>query len=73
MFAGSRLLLPVLHELCYSKITQLLPKMTAGDDVEAFLQIFENTATQEGWESDDWAWLLAPLLTVIPPRVICFC
>ncbi len=45
------------------KITQLLPKMTADDDVEAFLQMFENTATQEGWESDDWARLLAPLLT----------
>ncbi len=45
------------------KITQLLPKMTADDDVEAFLQMFENTATQEGWESSDWAWLLAPLLT----------
>ncbi len=37
--------------------------MTADDDVEAFLQMFENTATQEGWESDDWARLLAPLLT----------
>ncbi len=41
------------------KVTQLLPKMTADDDVEAFLQMFKNTATQEGWESDDWARLLA--------------
>ncbi len=45
------------------QVTQLLPKMMAHDDVEAFLQMFENTATQEGWESEDWARLLAPLLT----------
>ncbi len=42
---------------------QLLPKMTSHDDVEAFLQMFENTATREGWEREDWARLLAPLLT----------
>ncbi len=43
--------------------TQLLPKMTAHDDVEAYLQMFENTATTEGWDPDDWARALAPLLT----------
>ncbi len=43
--------------------TQLLPKMTAHDDVEAYLQMFENTATTEGWDPDDWACALAPLLT----------
>uniref|UniRef100_A0A8C2AXE9 SCAN box domain-containing protein n=1 Tax=Cyprinus carpio TaxID=7962 RepID=A0A8C2AXE9_CYPCA len=37
--------------------------MIADDDVEAFLQMFETTATQESWESDDWARLVAPLLT----------
>ncbi len=37
--------------------------MMAHDDVEAFLQMFENTAVREGWESEGWAWLLAPLLT----------
>uniref|UniRef100_A0A8C2FBQ8 SCAN box domain-containing protein n=1 Tax=Cyprinus carpio TaxID=7962 RepID=A0A8C2FBQ8_CYPCA len=37
--------------------------MTADDDVEAFLQMFETTATQEGWDSDDWVQLVAPLLT----------
>lgn len=45
------------------QVRQLLLKMTAHDDVEAFPQMFENTATQEGWESKDWARLLAPLLT----------
>lgn len=34
----------------------------AHDDVEAFLQMFVNTATQEGWEREDWARLLASLL-----------
>ncbi len=42
---------------------QLLPKMTAHDDVEDFLQIFENTAICECWEREDWARLLVPLLT----------
>ncbi len=37
--------------------------MTAHDDVEAYLQMFENTATTEGWDPDDWARALAPLLT----------
>ncbi|KAL1258013.1 hypothetical protein QQF64_011257 [Cirrhinus molitorella] len=43
--------------------TQLLPKMSANDDVESFLQMFENVATREGWSQDEWAQLLAPLLT----------
>nr|XP_040028806.1 uncharacterized protein LOC120817079 [Gasterosteus aculeatus aculeatus] len=45
------------------KVTQLLPKLTADDYVESFLQMFENTATQEGWDPGDWARLVAPLLT----------
>ncbi|KAL0148266.1 hypothetical protein M9458_056412, partial [Cirrhinus mrigala] len=56
--------------------TQLLSKMTAFDDVEAFLQLFETTAVREGWAEDDWASALAPLLTgevqrtyfTLPPR-----
>ncbi|KAI7812640.1 hypothetical protein IRJ41_006229 [Triplophysa rosa] len=44
-------------------VTQLLPKMTAHDDVESFLQMFETTAVREGWERDECAQLLAPLLT----------
>ncbi len=46
-----------------AQATKLIPKMTPHDDVEAFLQVFENTATMEGWPQGDWAWALAPLLT----------
>ncbi len=42
---------------------KLLPKMTPHDDMEAYLQMFETTATSEGWHPDDWARALAPLLT----------
>lgn len=41
----------------------LLPKMTAHDDAEMFLQMFENVTTREGWEHQDWARPHAPLLT----------
>ncbi|XP_067308271.1 uncharacterized protein [Pseudorasbora parva] len=37
--------------------------MTPHNDVEAFLQVFETTATMEGWPEGDWARALAPLLT----------
>lgn len=46
-----------------AQATRLLPKMTADDDVEAFLQVFENTAHREGWPENEWARALAPLLT----------
>ncbi len=46
-----------------AQAARLLPKMTPHDDVEAFLQMFENTATMEGWLPADWARALAPLLT----------
>ncbi|KAI2662301.1 Retrovirus-related Pol polyprotein from transposon 17.6 [Labeo rohita] len=46
-----------------AQATRLLPKMTAHDDVEAFLRVFENTATREGWAAEEWALALAPLLT----------
>ncbi|XP_058623918.1 uncharacterized protein LOC131534852 [Onychostoma macrolepis] len=42
---------------------RLPPKMTPHDDVEAYLQTFETTATLEGWPPVDWARALAPLLT----------
>ncbi len=42
---------------------KLLPKMTPHNDVEAYLQMFETTATSKGWHPDDWARALAPLLT----------
>ncbi|KAI2645879.1 Retrovirus-related Pol polyprotein from transposon 17.6 [Labeo rohita] len=51
-----------------AQATRLLPKMTAGDDVEAFLQVFENTARREGWPDDEWARALAPLLTAEAQR-----
>ncbi|KAL1276202.1 hypothetical protein QQF64_035825 [Cirrhinus molitorella] len=41
---------------------KLLPKLMPYDDVEAFLQMFETTATTEGWERDEWARVLAQLL-----------
>ncbi len=47
----------------WAQAMKLLPKMTPHDEVEAFLQVFENTATTEGWPQGDWAWALAPLLT----------
>ncbi|KAL0176818.1 hypothetical protein M9458_029148, partial [Cirrhinus mrigala] len=46
-----------------AQATRLLPKMTAYNDVEAFLQVFESTATREGWAAEEWALALAPLLT----------
>ncbi|KAL0162281.1 hypothetical protein M9458_041677, partial [Cirrhinus mrigala] len=46
-----------------AQATRLLPKMTADDDVEAFLQVFENTAHRELWPEEEWARALAPLLT----------
>lgn len=46
-----------------AQAARLLPKMTADDDVEAFLQVFESTAQREVWPQEDWAHALAPLLT----------
>ncbi len=46
--------------------TQLLPKMSAHDDVESYLMMFEAIATQEGWPREEWARVLAPLLTGEP-------
>ncbi|KAK0146219.1 hypothetical protein N1851_014481 [Merluccius polli] len=40
-----------------------LNKMTADDDVEAFLEVFERAARHEGRPPEDWARVLAPLLT----------
>ncbi|KAL0184751.1 hypothetical protein M9458_020447, partial [Cirrhinus mrigala] len=50
------------------RAAQLLPKMSASDDIEAFLQMFESTAAAEDWDPDDWARALAPLLTGEPQR-----
>lgn len=37
--------------------------MTGADDIEAFLLMFERTASQEEWTRDEWAGILAPFLT----------
>ncbi|KAL0200310.1 hypothetical protein M9458_003497, partial [Cirrhinus mrigala] len=57
--AAQRTPLPDLQ----SRATQLLPKMTAHDDVESYLLMFETTARRERWARDERARLLAPLLS----------
>lgn len=53
---------PLLLDPCV-QAARILPKLTPHDDIESYLQMFKNTATTEGWQQDDWAWVLAPLLT----------
>ncbi len=48
--------------------TQLLPKMTAHDDAENYLQMFESIAAREGRPQEAWARALAPLLTGEPQQ-----
>ena len=40
----------------------VLSKQTPEDDVEAFLELFERTATREQWPAADWGGILAPYL-----------
>ena len=40
-----------------------LQKMTPGDDIEAFLQVFKLAAEASGWPQEQWALRLLPLLT----------
>ncbi len=47
---------------------QLLPKMTVHDDIEHYLRMFETIASREGWPREDWARILAPLLTGEPQQ-----
>ncbi|MGL5295076.1 MAG: hypothetical protein ACRC9V_15200, partial [Aeromonas sp.] len=42
---------------------QLLTKLTAQDDIEAYLHTFEVVATREVWNKSEWARILAPFLT----------
>ncbi|KAL1270491.1 hypothetical protein QQF64_029507 [Cirrhinus molitorella] len=51
-----------------AQAAQLLPKMTVHDDAETYLQMFETLAVREGWPREDWARVLAPLLTGEPQR-----
>ncbi|XP_028666127.1 uncharacterized protein LOC114658193 [Erpetoichthys calabaricus] len=43
--------------------SHLLQKMTAGEDFEAYLQTFEQIATQSGWPRSQWSKILGPFLT----------
>ncbi|KAI2646018.1 Retrovirus-related Pol polyprotein [Labeo rohita] len=45
------------------KVTQLMQKLTSHDDVELYLQMFETIAVRKGWDKEEWARLLGPLLT----------
>ncbi len=56
-----------------AQAAQLLPKMTAHDDAENYLRMFEAIALREDWPREDWprvewARILAPLLTGEPQR-----
>lgn len=39
------------------------PKMMGDNDVKAYCTMFEPTAEHKDWDPQDWAWLLAPVLT----------
>uniref|UniRef100_A0A8C5W6C2 CCHC-type domain-containing protein n=1 Tax=Leptobrachium leishanense TaxID=445787 RepID=A0A8C5W6C2_9ANUR len=50
------------------RVQAALQKMTAEDDVETFLKVFERLAEHEGLPKDQWAVVLAPFLTGDPQK-----
>lgn len=44
-------------------LEQVLTKLRAEDDVESYLELFERTATREGWLRSEWAHHLTPFLS----------
>ena len=42
--------------------TPTLQKLSASDDIESYLAMFERVARQQGWPGDTWATQLAGLL-----------
>ena len=65
------LLQTAMAELCRQKSSEratrtprdVLTKLDPNDDIETYLQIFEQTAHREKWPTAEWAGIIAPFLT----------
>ena len=49
--------------------SDVLTKLSPSDDIEAYLSLFERTATRERWQPAEWGSLIAPFLTGDAQRV----